>query len=198
MRYSLVFTRCKSVLWVGNRKCFVVNTLKSTQNYSYFVGCDFQGISTETISCQIPDDAFAMLIITEKTPLMPLALLPASLLGQLMLMLFFPQTDIAIEHVGSLENTQVIHLGLTFDKNLGLHPVVVLHINLISLSSKVTAVWTIFILSTLPRSLQNEAARRTHLWLNLQYIEMLQHFTSNWFKLSRCYLQNDLEWMMPY
>ena len=82
------FTRCKSVLPRGNQRYFVVNTLRSTQNDSYFVGYNFQCISTETISCQIPDDALAMLILTAKAPLMPLALLPASLLGQLMLMLF--------------------------------------------------------------------------------------------------------------
>ena len=79
---------CKSVLSRGNRKYFVVNTLRSRQNDSYFEGYNFQCISTENISCQIPDDAFAMLILIAKAPLMPLALLPASLLGQLMLMLF--------------------------------------------------------------------------------------------------------------
>ena len=82
------FTRCKSVLSRGNRKYFVVNTLRSRQNDSYFVGYNFQCISRKNISCQIPDDAFAMLILIAKAPLMPLALLPASLLGQLMLMLF--------------------------------------------------------------------------------------------------------------
>ena len=77
------FTICKSVLSRRNRKYFVVNTLRSRLNDSYFVGYNFQCISTENASCQIPDDAFAMLILIAKAPLMPLALLPASFLSVL-------------------------------------------------------------------------------------------------------------------
>ena len=79
------FTRCKSILSRGNQKYFVVNSLRSTPNDSYFIGYDFQCISKENISPQIPDNAFGMIIITAKVPLMPLALLSASLRGQLML-----------------------------------------------------------------------------------------------------------------
>ena len=144
------FTRCKSVLSRGNRKYVVVKTLRSRQNDSYFVRYNFQCISTETISCQIPDDAFARLILIAKAPLMPLALCLHHCLANwcYFCQYAFPQTYILIEYIGSLENTQGIHLGMTFDKNLGLHPVDIQHINLISLGSKVTAVWTIFILST--------------------------------------------------
>ena len=99
-----------------------------------FISLDFMiwaGLSRQEIEKQ-NDDAFALLILTAKAPLIPLVLLPASLLVQLMLFpcqYSFPQTDIAIGYVKSLVNIQGIHPGKTFDKHLGIYPVVVLHVS---------------------------------------------------------------------
>ena len=61
-------------------------------------------------------------------PVMPLALLLASLLNAIFCRYSFPQTDITIEYIGSLINTQGIQFGMAFDKQLGIHPVIFLHI----------------------------------------------------------------------
>ena len=130
VQYS--FTRCKSVLSPGFQKYFVVNTKVNRKWFvlhriwfpMYFYRKHIRSNSRWCIcnanpNCKGNTNAPGLVacIIALRTDADANSFCWYS----------FPQTDIAIEY-RYLVNIQGIQLGMAFDKQLGIHPVVFLHI----------------------------------------------------------------------